>query len=203
MKSVIIASLIAAASAFAPAKQAPATTAVQAFENELGAQAPLGMFDPLGLCADGDQATFDRMRYTEIKHGRIAMIAVVGYLTNKAGIFFPGDISLDGTKFSDIGSGFDAITNLSTVGQFQIFMFIAQAEIMFMRDDCEWTGATAEFPGDMRNGFDFGWDKQSDEWKMKKRAIELNNGRAAQMGILGLMVHEYMGVSVLPGDVLP
>ncbi len=28
---------------------------------------------------------------------------------------------------------------------------------------------------------------------MKKRAIELNNGRAAQMGILGLMVHEKLG----------
>jgi hypothetical protein len=28
---------------------------------------------------------------------------------------------------------------------------------------------------------------------MKKRAIELNNGRAAQMGILGIMVHEKLG----------
>ena len=53
---------------------------------------------------------------------------------------------------------------------------------------------TAEFPGDYRNGFiDFGWDKQSDEWKINKRRIELNNGRAAQMGILGIMVHEQLG----------
>ena len=35
---------------------------------------------------------------------------------------------------------------------------------------------------------------------MRKRAIELNNGRAAQMGILGLMVHEKMGDI---GDILP
>lgn len=54
---------------------------------------------------------------------------------------------------------------------------------------------------DFRNGaLDFGWDSKSDEWKKKKRAIELNNGRAAQMGILGLMVHEKMGNL---GDILP
>ena len=52
----------------------------------------------------------------------------------------------------------------------------------------------AEFAGDYRNGFvDFGWDKQSDEWKLKKRTVELNNGRAAMMGILGIMVHEQLG----------
>ena len=49
----------------------------------------------------------------------------------------------------------------------------------------------AEFPGDFRNGFiDFGWDIFDDRVKGVKRGIELNNGRAAMMGILGLMVHE-------------
>ena len=62
---------------------------------------------------------------------------------------------------------------------------------------------TAEFPGDFRNGFlDFGWDDKTDEWKMKKRTIEIQNGRAAMMGILGLMVHESLGNvgDLLPGD---
>jgi hypothetical protein len=49
MKSIIAASLIASAAAFAPASQMSSSSAVQAFENELGAQAPLGFFDPLGL----------------------------------------------------------------------------------------------------------------------------------------------------------
>jgi len=49
----------------------------------------------------------------------------------------------------------------------------------------------SEFPGDFRNGYiDFGWDELSPETQEFKRAIELNNGRAAQMGILALMVHE-------------
>lgn len=38
-----------------------------------------------------------------------------------------------------------------------------------------------------------------DATKKKKRAIELNNGRAAQMGILGLMTHEFLGnINELP-----
>ena len=45
----------------------------------------------------------------------------------------------------------------------------------------------------LTGALDFGWDKFDDATKLKKRAIELNNGRAAQMGILGLMVHEKLG----------
>ena len=58
----------------------------------------------------------------------------------------------------------------------------------------DYTNFSADFKGDFRNGaLDFGWDKLNDQTKMRKRAIELNNGRAAQMGILGLMVHEKLG----------
>ena len=54
-----------------------------------------------------------------------------------------------------------------------------------------------EFVGDFRNEFiDFGWDSFDEETKLQKRAIELNNGRAAQFGILGLMMHEQLGGSI-------
>ena len=40
-----------------------------------------------------------------------------------------------------------------------------------------------EFPGDLRNGtFKSPW---GEDGLRKKRAVELNNGRAAMMGILG------------------
>lgn len=52
---LILASLIASAAAFAPVSQKASTTSLKAFADELGAQAPLGFFDPLGLVADGDQ----------------------------------------------------------------------------------------------------------------------------------------------------
>ena len=198
MKSAIFASILATAAAFAPASQkAASSTALAAFENELGAQAPLGFFDPLGLVADGDQEKFDRLRYVEIKHGRICMLGVVGYLTNKAGIYLPGDISYDGTKFADLGSGWEASFKVPAAGALQVLAFIGFLEYAFMKDA---TGEN-EFVGDFRNGFiDFGWDSFDEETKMRKRAVELNQGRAAQMGMLGLMVHDKLGNvdSILP-----
>ena len=59
----------------------------------------------------------------------------------------------------------------------------------------------AEFIGDFRNAdIDYGWDTFDDETKLKKHAIELNQGRAAMMGILALMVHEQLGVPLIPGQ---
>merc|ERR1719203_1611907 len=56
MKLAITALLAGSAAAFAPASMPKASTALNmAFESELGAQPPLGFFDPLGLVADGDQ----------------------------------------------------------------------------------------------------------------------------------------------------
>jgi Chlorophyll A-B binding protein len=190
MKTAVLASLIASAAAFAPAKDASRSTALSmAFENELGAQAPLGFFDPLGLVEDADQDRFDRLRYVEIKHGRICMLGVVGYLVNAAGIYLPGDIDYSGTKFSDLGYGWDASTAVPVAGALQVFAFVGFLELFFMKDI---TGG--EFVGDFRNDFiDFGWDSFSPEQKLQKRAIELNQGRAAQMGLLGLMVHDKLG----------
>ena len=122
------------------------------------------------------------------------MLAVVGYLVEEAGIRLPGQISLDGTTFADIPSGFAAVSAIPGGGLVQIFGLIGILEIFVMKDI---TGG--EFVGDFRNGFiDYGWDKFDEEPKFKKRAIELNQGRAAMAGILALMVHEKLGVSLLP-----
>ena len=189
MKTAILASLIAAASAFAPVQQGAKTTSLNAFEDALGAQPPLGFFDPLGLVQDGDQEKFDRLRYVEIKHGRICMLGVVGYLTTAAGIRLPGDIDMSGTKFSDIASGWEGTTQVPVAGALQVFAFVGFLELAVMKDI---TGG--EFPGDFRNGaLDFGWDSFDEETKLQKRAVELNQGRAAMMGLLALMVHDKLG----------
>eukprot|EP00529_Nitzschia_sp_RCC80_P041979 CAMPEP_0113462842 /NCGR_PEP_ID=MMETSP0014_2-20120614/12323_1 /TAXON_ID=2857 /ORGANISM="Nitzschia sp." /LENGTH=49 /DNA_ID=CAMNT_0000354763 /DNA_START=10 /DNA_END=155 /DNA_ORIENTATION=+ /assembly_acc=CAM_ASM_000159 len=46
--AAVLATLLASASAFAPAKQSAKTTSLNAFEDELGAQPPLGFYDPFG-----------------------------------------------------------------------------------------------------------------------------------------------------------
>mmetsp|Transcript_13612 Transcript_13612/g.31763 ORF Transcript_13612/g.31763 Transcript_13612/m.31763 type:complete len:210 (-) Transcript_13612:97-726(-) len=191
MKTAIFASLIAAAAAFAPVQQKATSTSLKAFEDALGSQPPLGFFDPLGLVEDGDQEKFDRLRYVEIKHGRICMLAFLGQITTRYGVHLPGDIDYSGDSFASYPNGWAAISGpdaIPSAGLAQIVAFVAALELGVMKD-IEGTGN--EFVGDFRNGsLDFGWDTFDEETKLSKRAIELNNGRAAMMGILGLMVHE-------------
>ena len=160
----------------------------------------MGLFDPLGLLKGSTTMdSFNDLREKELKHGRISMLAVVGYLTTAAGIRFPGaeDIPAGMASFGALLESKDGLNVL-----YQMGMFFVAAEIA--NREAPWTGVKAEFPGDYRNGaLDWGWDKLSEETKLKKRNIELNNGRAAMMGIWGLVIHESMGVSILPGGLIP
>jgi len=193
MKLATLALLASSAAAFAPSKVAKSSTALNSFENELGVQPPTGFWDPMGLLNDVDQKRFDRLRYVEIKHGRIAQLAFLGNIITRAGVHLPGDIDYSGTSFDSIPNGWAAIDAVPEAGRAQILLFITFLELSVMKD----VTGKAEFPGDFRNGaLDFGWDTFTDEQKLQKRAIELNNGRAAMMGILGLMIHEQLGGSL-------
>jgi hypothetical protein len=196
MKLAAFAALMGSAAAFAPASTGQASTALNAFESELGAQAPLGFFDPLGMLDDADQERFDRLRYVEVKHGRICQLAFLGQIVTRNGIHLPGDIDLSGHSFESFPNGWAAINGpdaISGSGLAQIIFFVGTLELGVMRDGAN-GAAPGDFPGDFRNGsLDFGWDTFDEETKLSKRAIELNNGRAAMMGILGLMVHEQLG----------
>jgi hypothetical protein len=166
----VLASLIAVA-AFTPARVASRSSALKmGFESEIGAQAPLGFFDPLGLLKDADQERFDRLRTVETKHGRIAQAAILGHIVTTAGFRFPGCESY--------GAGLKALSDVSGEGLAFTVGFIGFIELGYAarKDDIEAAQLKAS-----------GWDQETIN---KKLAIELNNGRAAQMGILGLMVHE-------------
>ena len=109
------------------------------------------------------------------------MLAVLGHIHTTFGARVPGNIDYSGTSFASIKTGIAGLKDIPTAGLLQIVAFIGFLEIFIMKDK-----GSGEFPGDLRNGM-FKWSG-TDEELTKKRAIELNNGRAAQMGILGLMV---------------
>jgi Chlorophyll A-B binding protein len=190
MKLVLLASVVASAAAFAPSQSSARTSvATNAYSESIGVTEPLGFYDPLNFLKDGDAAKFQRLRYVELKHGRIAMLAVVGYIATACGNRLPGDLTLSGVKFADIPAGFASLSAIPKAGILQLLFFIGVLETSFMRD---WVGG--ESPGDFRNNYiDFGWDTFSDERKTREYNVELAQGRAAQMGILGLMVHEQLG----------
>ena len=197
MKLAVLATVAASAAAFAPAPVAKTTSALNAFENEIGALPPVGFWDPAGLSDGISQEKFDEYRLAELKHGRIAQLAFLGNIITRAGAHFGGSIDKAGHAFDSYPSGWAAIWGLDAIpakGAIQIFSFIGLLEIAVMKD---MPGFGNEFPGDLRNGtFKSGWDKFDEETKFQKRAIELNNGRAAMMGILGLMMHEQLGGSI-------
>merc|ERR1719393_542854 len=142
-------------------------------------------WDPLNLARSPEK--FERLRYVEVKHGRIAMLACLGQFVTGAGYRFPGELG-DGVKFTSVtGTGFEAFKQLSIGDYALILLTVGFLEINVMKETVK-----GDFPGDLRNGlFKEGWDGFSDADKTR----ELNIGRAAMMGILGMMVHEQLGVS--------
>merc|ERR1711972_1253889 len=103
---------------------------LRAFENELGVQDPVGFWDPVGFTADGDLLAFKRRRCVELKHGRISMLATMGYITPELTGKFPGYLSPSmSLKFADIPNGLAALSKVPAVGWAQIIGYCAFCEV--------------------------------------------------------------------------
>merc|ERR1712048_581423 len=156
---------------------------LRAFESELGVQEPVGFWDPLGFTADGDVASFKRRRSVEIKHGRICMMATMGYITPEITGKIPGHLSPSaGLKFADIPNGLAAISKVPTLGWAQIAAYFGF---------CEFSGGFEDYktgtPGD------YGWKvltSADPEEKTKKLAAEIANGRLAMVAIIGMFFQD-------------
>merc|ERR1719393_198588 len=119
-------------------------------------------WDPLNLARSPEK--FERLRYVEVKHGRIAMLACLGQFVTGAGYRFPGELG-NGVKFSSVtGDGFEAFKQLSIGDYALILLSVGFLEINVMKETVK-----GEFPGDLRNGlFKEGWDGFSEADKKRK-----------------------------------
>jgi len=221
MKLSLLSVLIGSAAAFAPAPSARTSVAVNAGIDDLKSIAEksnpvLKFYDPLELSSttiwgNTNDATIAFLRQSEIKHGRVAMAAFVGYIVQSNGIHFPWPIAFDGTPFpSAAGSPPEQWDALSPAAKWQIILFIGFLEwyseaagTHYMRGGVP--GAYPKFsefgmiPHPMPfNLYDpFGFSKnRSEEAKANGLIKELNNGRLAMIGILGFISEQRVEGSV-------
>jgi light-harvesting complex I chlorophyll a/b binding protein 1 len=141
----------------------------------------------------------------EIKHGRLSMAAFLGVITTYSGLRWPGYLSkAEDIQFSDLpGGAISSWAALPTAAWAQIVLFISICEVLWLKQDPD------KDPGDVvPDGVDVwlgdGSIKQVGEeelilgktWKLN---AERNNGRAAMMGITGMLIHEALtGNPVFP-----
>jgi light-harvesting complex I chlorophyll a/b binding protein 1 len=177
--------------------------------DEVGVLPPLGRYDPLKIREQGPER-YRRFVEMEIKHGRLAMAAFVGILVTLAGIRFPGEVAT-GVKFADIpGSAITSWAALPKGAWLSVLAFISLAEVSFFKQDPNKDAGDVVPDGWLWARYPDGYDlwlgdgtvkKVGEEevflgktWKLN---AERNNGRAAMMAVIGIIVHE-----ILTGDPL-
>jgi len=219
------------ATSFAPTTVLPSNLAVR-METKADLEAlavklnpTIKFWDPLALAETGvtndnsalgvgNEAAIGYLRHAEIKHGRVAMAAFVGYIVQANGIHFPWATTLSGTTYADISAAgspqaqWDAVP---TNAKWQIFGLIAMLELW---SECAMPkhymngGKPGEFPSfapirdeighptlDLFDPFGFSKNK-TPEQKERGLLIEINNGRLAQIGIMA-----FVSESKVPGSV--
>lgn len=220
---IVSTALFGQAAAFAP-NSAPARTSVatNAAIDDLKGIAEksnplLKFYDPLDLASstiwdNSVDQSIGFLRQAEIKHGRVAMAAFVGYCVQSNGIHFPWPMTFDGTPFpSAAGSPPEQWDALPDAAKWQIILFVGFLEWFseaagthYMRG-----GVPGKYPNfsdspelilhpvpfNLFDPFKLS-AKASAEKKEAGLIKELNNGRLAMIGIIGFLSEQKVEGSV-------
>uniref|UniRef100_A0A7S2D248 Uncharacterized protein n=1 Tax=Haptolina brevifila TaxID=156173 RepID=A0A7S2D248_9EUKA len=196
--------------AFAPAlptasatRSSLVTMSVETMEG-VGPETANKVFDPIGFATMGSPATLKFFRAAEIKHGRVAMAAMVGFLFHINHIHFSGMLSPTfGVSFEALSNmgPFEAWNAIPLLGQIQIIWTIAGLEHASESLNPAGHYTTTGTPGDLKFLKNF-WDtpgftkKLTAEQLAEKRVSELKNGRLAMIGIASVIA-----ATSVPGSV--
>jgi hypothetical protein len=155
----------------------------------------------------GSAETGKFIRAAEIKHGRSAMIATVGFAFQKLGITFDaisphGYLSVtEGVKFADLAAmtPLDAMQAVPGAGLAQMFCAIALIEIYELtHKDGKLVSDQTVAPGLQPGGLtgDLGWNPLKIKVTDRRRLVEIQNGRAAMFAITAWIAHDSIAGSV-------
>ena len=176
------------------AKAAAPAVPVFSIDTIPGAIEPTGLFDPLNFAAKADEATLKRYREAELTHGRVAMLASVGFLVGEAveskTVLFNGEITGP------------AITHLAQVNPtLWLILGVGIARAELDRADIGWKepeNVRFDRPGELREayipgnlGFDpLGLKPEDEEEFFEMQTKELQNGRLAMLAAAGFLAQE-------------
>jgi len=223
--AVLTTTLIGCATAFVPAGVGRRSTYIAETQADLKILAKdsnplLGFYDPLDLAnaafwGQSQEFTVGWLRQAEIKHGRVAMAAFVGYIV-QTGVHWPWPMTFSGMNFPS--------TDLSPPEQWDALPFGSKIQIIlfvgFLEFYSELTpgeggvggqihytkgGQPGKFPTfdavphytpyNLYDPFNIA-KKMPEEKKEKRLMMEINNGRLAMIGIFG-----FLCAQTIPGSV--
>lgn len=167
-----------------------------------GAVAPTGYFDPLGFAQNGITLNeIKRNREAEVMHGRVAMLATVGYLVGES---FPSPFGITGPANDQLQQMPAPAFALLTAG-------IAAAELKRATigwvepDFGDWSKTLWKlrdnyYPGDV--GFDpLGLKPEDPKAFANMQTRELQNGRLAMIGAAGMCAQELCNHRTIMGTI--
>merc|ERR1719482_269075 len=204
-RTVVLALCLASSAAFVP-------STVQS------ARATTGFWDPLSLADQsfwvlGEEATVGYLRHAEIKHGRVAMAAFVGYCAQSSDLLKGVHTALPYRGYEPgltPPAQWDAIP---TIGKVQILVLIGALESYGEMYTPHYTkggkpgyyppiqGKRPEFIFDLYDPFKW-FPEKTEAQKIRGLDAEINNGRLAMFGIFSLISEVTVPGSVPPLDAL-
>merc|ERR1712072_1466213 len=170
----------------------------------------VGYWDPLNI-GETSPENIAWFRHAEIKHGRVAMAAFVGYCVQANGIHWPFKMTQAGQDWPT-GSPPDQWDALPQASKWQIILFVGLLEAFDESNQPHYTNGrrpgdypsfdgtfvrenTVIAPLDLFDPFGFS-KKASPEKKARGLNVEINNGRLAMLAVFA-----FLSESKAPGAV--